>query len=81
MALVSDGGTPELISGSVMLSPGSHMIGVIDARGCSVDTTLVLNPACGFGLDGDPAGCGGLGSVVAEASGGLGAFAWSLNPV
>ena len=80
MALVSDGGTPELISGSVMLSPGSHMIGVIDARGCSVDTTLVLNPPVDLALTVDPAGCGGLGSVVAEASGGLGAFAWSLNP-
>ena len=56
--LVSDGGTPELISGSVMLSPGSHVIGVIDARGCSVDTTLVLNPPVDLALTVDPAGCG-----------------------
>ena len=80
MVLVSVGGTPESISGNVMLSPGSHVVSVTDARGCLVDTTIVLSPPVALSLTVDPAGCGGLGSMVAEASGGLGAFSWSVTP-
>jgi len=62
------------------LAPGAYAFSIEDGRGCTLDTALSLDPALGLTVEGQPAGCGGLGGIAAEASGGTGAATWSLNP-
>ena len=62
------------------LAPGTYTLSVTDNRGCSVDSTLTLDPPLVLGTAVQPAGCGGLGALEGTISGGTGMYSWTLSP-
>lgn len=62
------------------LGPGEYTFAVADQRGCTLDTAFALNSPLELTASDSPAGCGGLGLIEAEASGGAGDVTWGVVP-
>lgn len=87
----ADGGAPPLVvtlegesgpideSGWNALSPGDHVLTVTDDRLCTDDTTWTVNAPLELTVTATPAGCGGLGVIEAEATGGNGPVVFDSN--
>ena len=45
-----------------------------------MDSTLTLDPPLVLGTAVQPAGCGGLGMLEGNISGGTGMYSWTLSP-
>ena len=80
---------PTLMDGSggmvdpaqwLTLGPGEYTFALADQRGCTLDTAFALNSPLELTASVSPAGCGGLGLIEAEASGGAGDVTWGVVP-
>ena len=62
------------------LSPGEYSLTVTDFRGCTVDTSWVVDPALVLETGFVSEGCTGPGQISASASGGTGSYTYSADP-